>query len=64
VSETRNVLTTLKGELESKLAEMITDQLEVKMKPALKEETKLNVILLGPPSSGKTTAANYLAQEH
>ena len=31
------------------------------MKPALKEEKRLNVILLGPASSGKTTAANYLA---
>jgi len=61
VSEQRNLLTTQKGELESKLAEMLTDQLEVKMTPALKEEKRLNVILVGPPSSGKTTAANFLA---
>ena len=51
------------GELEGKLAEMLTDQLEVKMPPALKEEKKLNVILLGPESSGRTTAATFLAQE-
>ena len=63
VSETRNTLTALKGELEGKLAEMLTDQLEVKMPPALKEEKKLNVILLGPESSGRTTAATFLAQE-
>ena len=34
------------------------------MPPALKEEKKLNVILVGPESSGRTTAANFLAQEH
>ena len=64
VSETRNTLTTLKGELEGKLAEMLTEQLEVKMPPALKEDKKLNVILIGPELSGRTTAANFLAQEH
>ena len=64
VSEARNLLTTLKGDLEAKLAEMLTDQLEVKMPPALKEDKKLNVILVGPESSGRTTAANFLAQEH
>ena len=64
VSESRNTLTTLKGDLEVKLAEMRTDQLEVKMPPALKDEKKLNVILVGPESSGRTTAANFLAQEH
>ena len=64
VSESRNSLTTHKGDLEAKLAEMLTDQLEVKMPPALKEEKKLNVILIGPESSGRTTAANFLAQEH
>ena len=64
VSEARNTLTTVKGELEAKLAELLTDQLDVKMPPALKDEKKLNVILLGPVSSGRTTAANFLAQEH
>ena len=64
VSEARNLLTTLKGDLEAKLAEMLTDQLEVKMPPALKEDKKLNVILVGPESSGRTTAANFIAQEH
>lgn len=64
VSESRNTLTTLKGDLEAKLAEMLTEQLEVKMPPALKDEKKLNVILIGPESSGRTTAANFLAQEH
>ncbi len=43
---------------------MLTDQLEVKMPPALKEDKKLNVILVGPQCSGRTTAANFLAQEH
>ena len=43
---------------------MLTDQLEVRMPRALKEEKKLNVILVGPECSGRTTAANFLAQEH
>ena len=43
---------------------MLTDQLEVNMPPALKEEKRLNVILVGPESSGRTTVANFLAQEH
>jgi polynucleotide 5'-kinase involved in rRNA processing len=64
ISETRNNLTTSKGDLESKLAEMLTDALEIKMPPALKDEKKLNVILIGPESCGRSTAANFLAQEH
>ena len=64
ISEKRNTLTEQKGELEGKLAEMLTDQLEVNMPPALKEEKRLNVILVGPESSGRTTVANFLAQEH
>ena len=57
------MLTNLLGELDGQLREMENDQIEVKMPPALKEEKKLNVIMLGPVSSGRTTAANYLAQE-
>jgi replication-associated recombination protein RarA len=38
--------------------------MEVKLAPALKEENKLNVILIGPNSVGRTTVANYMAQEH
>ena len=64
ISEKRNTLTEQKGELESRLAEMLTDQLEVNMPPALKEEKRLNVILVGPMGSGRTTVANFLAQEH
>ena len=43
---------------------MQNDNLEVKLPPALKDENKLNVILLGPSGCGKTVAANYMAQEH
>jgi hydrocephalus-inducing protein len=64
ISEERNTLTERKGELEARLAEMLTDQLEVNMPPALKEEKRLNVILVGPEGSGRTTVANFLAQEH
>lgn len=30
----------------------------------VKEEDKLNVVIIGPEKCGKTTLANYLAQEH
>lgn len=30
----------------------------------VKEEDKLNVVIVGPEKSGKTTLAGYLAQEH
>jgi len=36
---------------------------EVKTIPIVKEEDRLNIIILGPKESGKTTLANYLAQE-
>ena len=42
----------------------MSEKMEVKMPPALKDENKLNVILLGPTCCGKTVAANYMAQEH
>ena len=64
ISEKRNTLTEQKGDLEARLAEMLTEQLEVNMPPSLKEEKRLNVILVGPKSCGRTTVANFLAQEH
>lgn len=39
----------------------MSEKMEVKMPPALKDENKLNVILLGPTCCGKTVAANYMA---
>jgi adenylate kinase family enzyme len=36
----------------------------VKYPAPVKEEDKLNVVIVGPKGSGKTTLANYLAQEH
>ena len=47
-----------------KLQELLQDSLEVKLPPPVKEENKLNVFLVGPKECGKTTAANYMAQEH
>ena len=64
ISEERNKLTNQKVETEEKLTELLTNQLEVNLPPALKEEKKLNIIFIGPESSGRTTAATYLAQEH
>jgi ATP-dependent protease Clp ATPase subunit len=61
ISEERNRLTNLKGEIEAQLTDLEADNLEVKLPPALKEEKKLNVLLIGPPGCGKTVAANYMA---
>jgi len=38
--------------------------LEVRLPPPVKEHDKLNLILIGPNSVGRTTVANYMAQEH
>jgi adenylate kinase family enzyme len=36
----------------------------VKYPAPVKEEDKLNIVIVGPEKCGKTTLANYLAQEH
>jgi polyhydroxyalkanoate synthesis regulator phasin len=36
----------------------------VKLPPAIKEVNKVNIVLVGPNTSGRTTLANYMAQEH
>ena len=48
----------------TKLEELVQDQLEVQLPPPVKPENKVNVIMIGPEGCGKTTAANYMAQEH
>jgi septal ring factor EnvC (AmiA/AmiB activator) len=64
ISERRNELTERKGQLEATLAEEQEDRLEVKYPAPVKEEDKLNLVIIGPEKCGKTTLANYLAQEH
>ena len=57
-------MTNQKSELDAKLLEIAQDNLEVKLPPAVKERNKLNLILVGPNQVGRTTVANYMAQEH
>lgn len=57
-------MTEQKAKLEATLAEDQEDRLEVKYPAPVKEADKLNVLIYGPEKSGKTTLANYLAQEH
>ena len=57
-------MTELKGEVEAQLSQLATNNLEVKLPPAIRPENKLNVIMVGPSGCGKTVAANYMAQEH
>ena len=53
-----------KLQFETKLREEENEALEVKYPVPVKEKDKLNVIIFGPEKCGKTTLANYLAQEH
>jgi polynucleotide 5'-kinase involved in rRNA processing len=64
ISERRNALTDQKADLEAALAQAQEDRLEVKYPAAVKEEARLNLVIVGPEKCGKTTLANYLAQEH
>jgi len=32
--------------------------------PAVKEDKKLNLVMIGPSGAGRTIVANYMAQEH
>mmetsp|Transcript_39618 Transcript_39618/g.60624 ORF Transcript_39618/g.60624 Transcript_39618/m.60624 type:complete len:579 (-) Transcript_39618:7106-8842(-) len=64
ISERRNELTEQKAKIEFHLKEQAEERLEVKYPPPVKEEDKLNLIIIGPEKSGRTTLANYLAQEH
>jgi len=34
------------------------------MPPAVKEKDKLNILLIGPDKSGRTSVGNFLSQEH
>lgn len=38
--------------------------MEVKLPPAVKEQNKLNLVLVGPQNIDKNIIANYMAQEH
>ena len=48
ISEKRNELTAQKGEIEAKLAGEAEDNLEVKYPAAVKEENKVNIVIIGP----------------
>lgn len=61
ISERRNVLTEGKGKYEAQLAEEKEESIEIRSTPVVKEKDRLNIIILGPKESGKTTLAKYLA---
>ena len=63
-AEKKAALSDQKVALEAKLAEEESEPLEVQYPPAVKEKDKLHLILIGPEKTGKTSVANYLAQEH
>ena len=53
VAEARNAANEKHSDIESLLKEKENDKLEVNMTPALKEEKRDNIILLGPEGCGK-----------
>jgi adenylate kinase family enzyme len=64
VNEERVSINEEKTLHQTKYDELVQGQIEVKLPPPVKNENKLNVFLIGPDQCGKTTAANYMAQEH
>jgi hypothetical protein len=48
ISEKRNELTAQKGDIEAKLAGEAEENLEVKYPAAVKEENKVNIVIIGP----------------
>lgn len=64
ISARREELIGQKEELETSIAADNEDKLEVKHPEPVKEEKKLNIAIVGPEKSGKSTLASYLAQEH
>lgn len=64
ITERRNELNSLKADVDQKLMEEKQGSIEVKAPLAVKEHDRLNIVVLGPEGCGKTTMANYLAQEH
>ena len=61
IEKQKNAANEVKQQLETQLAELVSDNLEVNLPPALKEEKRDNIILLGPLGCGKTTACNFLS---
>jgi flagellar biosynthesis GTPase FlhF len=53
----------IKAQLDAQLDKLVSDSMEVNLPPALKEDKRDNIILLGPAGCGKTTACNFLSQE-
>ena len=53
-----------KSLLDTQLAEEESEPLEVQYPPQVKPHDKLFLVLAGPEKCGKTSVANYLAQEH
>jgi hypothetical protein len=59
--EKKTALFTQKSEQEAKIADAENEALPIKYPSAVKEHERLNLILIGPEKSGRTTVANYLA---
>lgn len=51
----------LKSQIETQLAEQDAEGTEPRMTLAVKDKDKLNLIVIGPEKSGKTSMASFLA---
>lgn len=63
-SESKHKLIEHKAQVETQIAEEDSEVAESKPIPSVKDKDKLNLILIGPEKSGRTSVAQFLAQEH
>ena len=63
-ADKKATLLECKSHIESQLAEQDHEPNETKQILAVKDKDKLNLIMVGPEKSGRSSVASYLAQEH
>jgi adenylate kinase family enzyme len=63
-AEKKQGLLDAKSNVELLIAKEDAEVSEPKSIPAVKDKDKLNLVLIGPDKSGKTSVAQFLAQEH
>lgn len=63
-AEKKQALIDSKSHCEQLLSQEESETSEPKSIPSVKDKDKLNLVLIGPEKAGKTSVAQFLAQEH